>query len=262
MFCPKCGAVLSDDASFCSSCGSTVVSVGTPVAPTVYNQVNPNLDPSSYAFFLAEKKRKTRNILLAVFIPLGIIIIALIIGFALPQADGGSHKPDAIFHTQPLLPDETGIDPEPVAEPSEYEKLIQNAVANRTGYSFDIADEYMQIKSVTLYEDGTVAFALSEDLADRYGDNVKICENAVFAESFVYGNGGWNTIIMLMEDGTVSAINADKLYMDREIQLITNLGNLKEIVSVDNELTDDGFAWQIIARDYDGNEYALDEYLY
>ena len=74
-----------------------------------------------------------------------------------------------------------------------------------------------------------------------------------------FGNGGFYSILMLKEDGTVSAVNTAKLRDENVIEVMDNLGGYQDVVTVEGETTVD--AMLINAVMSNGDKYPLDPYL-
>lgn len=121
----------------------------------------------------------------------------------------------------------------------------------------------MQIDSITLYEDGSVAVVPVDDLKKN---EIKDDADAVypFEESgdvkdiyvVTYGNGGYRTIIALMKDGSISAVNGRALIEDHIFAVMDDVANRDNFVSVENVTEEDGSS--IIATTEDGEEVILD----
>lgn len=123
----------------------------------------------------------------------------------------------------------------------------------------------MQIESITLFEDGTVLVVPTDDLKKN---EMKDDEDAPgiypFADSgkvkdvFVvnYGNGGYRTIIALLEDGTISAVNGNALIQDHIIAVMNTVAGRENFVSIENIM--DESAYGIIGHTEDGEDVVLD----
>ena len=121
----------------------------------------------------------------------------------------------------------------------------------------------LMIESITLYEDGTVAIVPTDELRkNELGDD----ETAVypFADSgevddiciVDYGNGGYRTILALMKDGSISAVNGRALVEDHIFAVMDNVANRDNFVKIENVTDEEGST--IVATTEDGTEVVLD----
>ena len=121
----------------------------------------------------------------------------------------------------------------------------------------------LMIESITLYEDGTVAIVPTDELKkNELGDD----EIAVypFADSgevddiciVDYGNGGYRTILALMKDGSISAVNGRALVEDHIFAVMDNVANRDNFVKIENVTDEEGST--IVATTEDGTEVVLD----
>ena len=123
----------------------------------------------------------------------------------------------------------------------------------------------MQIDSITLYEDGSVAIVPTDDLKKN---EIKDDAEAVypFEESgavddvcvVVYGNGGYRTILALMHDGSISAVNGRALIEDHIFAVMDNVANRDNFVGIENIVDEDEGAASIVGITEDGDEVILD----
>ena len=121
----------------------------------------------------------------------------------------------------------------------------------------------MQIDSITLYEDGSVEIVPTDDLKKN---EIKDDSQAVypFKESgevediyvVAYGNGGYRTIIALLKDGSISAVNGRALIEDHIFAVMDDVANRDNFVKVENVKGEDAFS--IVATTDDGEEVVLD----
>lgn len=122
-----------------------------------------------------------------------------------------------------------------------------------------INDE-LGIGSITINNNGDVELGLTdESLSTKYGRNYKLMSNVLTADVLECGNGGFRSIIFIKEDGTLAAIDAFTLINNKEIKLITDFGNAKNIIDVIQ--TSEFNAMTIKAIDIYGNVYDLTNYL-
>ena len=124
----------------------------------------------------------------------------------------------------------------------------------------------LQIESVTLFEDGSVRIIPTEDLKKNAESNKELRDDAMypFADSgkardiwlVSFGNGGYRTIIALMEDGSLSALSAKELIEDRIAVVMDNVSGRDGFVSVEQTKDEDAFG--VIGKTEDGEEVELD----
>lgn len=127
-------------------------------------------------------------------------------------------------------------------------------------------DEPLQIESVQLLEDGTVRIVPTEDLLKNAETNNELVDGAMypFADSgkvkdiylVRFGNGGYRTIICLMEDGSLSALSAKELIEDHITVVWDNLTGRDTYVSVEQKQDDDAFG--VVGITEDDEEIELD----
>ena len=130
----------------------------------------------------------------------------------------------------------------------------------------DMHDLPLQIESITLFEDGSLRIVPTEDLLKNAETNDEVVDGAVypFADSgkvkdfylVRYGNGGFRTIICLMEDGSLSALSAKELIDDHITIVWDNLTGRDTYVSVKEVERDDGFG--VVGITEDDEEIDLD----
>ena len=115
----------------------------------------------------------------------------------------------------------------------------------------DMHDLPLQIESVTLFDDGSVAVVPTEDLKKNAEDNDEIKDGAMhpFADSgkvkkiylVRFGNGGYRTVICLMDNGSLSALSARELIEDHIAVVMDNVAGRDNFVSVEQREEEDGF---------------------
>ena len=130
----------------------------------------------------------------------------------------------------------------------------------------DMNDEPLQIESVQLLEDGTVRIVPTEDLLKNAETNDELVDGAMypFADSgkvkdiylVRFGNGGYRTIICLMDDGSLSALSAKELIEDHITVVWDNLTGRDTYVSVEQKQDDDAFG--VVGITEDDEEIELD----
>ena len=122
----------------------------------------------------------------------------------------------------------------------------------------------LMIDSIVLYEDGSVAIIPTEDLKKNEIPNddadavYPFEESGEVADIYVmdYGNGGYRTIVALLKDGTISAVNGRALVEDHIFAIMDDVANKENFVSVENRKDED--ASSIVATTDEGDEVILD----
>ena len=132
----------------------------------------------------------------------------------------------------------------------------------------DMKDLPLQIESITLLEDGTLRIIPVDDLLKNAETNNELVDGAIypFADSgkvkdvylVRFGNGGYRTIICLMDDGSLSAMSANELINDHITVIWDNLTGRDTYVSVEERLSEDGDAYGVVGITEDGEEIDLD----
>ena len=132
----------------------------------------------------------------------------------------------------------------------------------------DMNDLPLQIESITLLEDGTLRIIPTDDLLKNAETNNELVDGAIypFADSgkvkdvylVRFGNGGYRTIICLMDDGSLSAMSANELINDHITVIWDNLTGRDTYVSVEERLSEDGDAYGVVGITEDGEEIDLD----
>ena len=130
----------------------------------------------------------------------------------------------------------------------------------------DMMDIALQIKSITLYDDGTLKIVPDGDLLKNAETNNEVVDGAVypFADSGVvkdfylvrFGNGGFRTVICLMDDGTLSALSANELIDDHIFIVMDRLTGRDNYVNVKEVKYDDAFG--VVGITEDDEEIDLD----
>ena len=130
----------------------------------------------------------------------------------------------------------------------------------------DMNDLPLQIESITLFDDGSLMIVPTEDVLRNAESNDELVDGAMypFADSgkvedvylVRYGNGGYRTIICLMDDGTLSAMSATELIEDRIAIVMDNMTGRDTYVSIKQTESEDGFS--VVGITSDGQEIDLD----
>ena len=147
------------------------------------------------------------------------------------------------------------------AETTETVKVVDSITDIDTEGMKDLP---LEIESVTLYDDGSVKIVPLEDLKKneiKDGDADGIYPFREFGKVrsiylVRFGNGGYRTVICLMEDGTLSALSAKELIEDRIAVVMPNVSGRDNYVSVKQIENEDSFG--VVGVTDDGEEVELD----
>ena len=159
---------------------------------------------------------------------------------------------------------------EETGEPTETEETVtETANVVKTLEEIDTEDMMdlpLQIKSITLFDDGTLAIVPVDDLLKNAETNNEVVDGVVypFADSgevkdfylVRFGNGGFRTLICLMADGTLSALSATELIDDHIFIVMDRLTGRDTYVNVKEVLYDDAFG--VVGITEDNEEIDLD----
>ena len=159
---------------------------------------------------------------------------------------------------------------EETGEPTETEETVtETANVVKTLEEIDTEDMMdlpLQIKSITLFDDGTLAIVPVDDLLKNAETNNEVVDGAVypFADSgevkdfylVRFGNGGFRTLICLMDDGTLSALSATELIDDHIFIVMDRLTGRDTYVNVKEVQYDDAFG--VVGITEDDEEIDLD----
>lgn len=131
-------------------------------------------------------------------------------------------------------------------------------------------DEPLQLESVTLYDDGTVKVVPVDKVKEIAETNKELKDGAAYPFKDAgkvkdiylvrYGNGGYRTLIALMDDGTLSALSAKDLIEEHILIVMPNLTGRDTYVSVEQVENEDSFGVVGITKNDEEIEldYALD----
>lgn len=158
---------------------------------------------------------------------------------------------------------------EEVAEQEEAEEPAAEVVkAIDEVDNVETNDLPLQIESITLFDDGTLRIVPTDDLLKNAETNDELVDGAIypFEESgkvkdvylVRYGNGGYRTIICLMDDGSLSALSANELIKDHITVVWDKLTGRDTYVSVEERLSEDEDAYGVVGITEDGEEIDLD----
>ena len=192
--------------------------------------------------------RKTRGLLA--------LLLILVLMLALPACKSKKDESEPKDEPQQEQQDE----PIGTEEGAEIVKTISDIDVEG---SMDIP---LQIESITLYSDGSVKIIPTDDLLKIAETNHEVVDGAVypFEESgevkdvylVRFGNGGYRTVICILEDGTLSALSAEELITDHITVVWDNLTGRDTYVSIREVQGDDSFS--VIGITEDGEEVELD----
>ena len=126
----------------------------------------------------------------------------------------------------------------------------------------------LQIESITLFDDGTLRIVPTDELLENAETNDELVDGAIypFEESgkvkdvylVRYGNGGYRTIICLMDDGSLSALSANELIKDHITVVWDNLTGRDTYVSVEERKSEDEDSYGVVGITEDEEEIDLD----
>lgn len=127
-------------------------------------------------------------------------------------------------------------------------------------------DEPLQLESVTLYDDGSIKVVPLDQVKEIAETNDELKDGAAYPFKDMgkakdiylvrFGNGGYRTVIALMDDGTLSALSAKELIKDHILVTMPHVSNRDDFVSV--EQRDDEDAFTVVGITKDGEEVELD----
>ncbi len=191
------------------------------------------------------------------------IIIALVLALSamllVTSCDKGEESADMSASANTEASQEAEPAEEPAPEVAQIAMTIDNIDAEG-----DKKHKPLQIKSIVLYDDGTVEIVPLDELKENelgsseekgifpFGDFGKVKEVYVVG----YGDEGYRTIIALMEDGTISAINGKALVEDHIITVAPKISGREDYVSVEIVEGDNGSS--IIGHTKEDGEVILD----
>ena len=142
-------------------------------------------------------------------------------------------------------PAETTESEETAAETANVVKTLEDIDTE------DMLDLPLQIESITLFDDGTLKIVPVDDLLRNAETNNEVVDGAVypFADSgkvkdfylVRFGNGGYRTLICLMDDGTLSALSANELITDHIFIVMDRVTGRDTYVDVKEVMYEDAF---------------------
>lgn len=117
----------------------------------------------------------------------------------------------------------------------------------------------MDVSYVALTPDGQVIMHTRGDLAKAVGSEVVLADGITNLYVEPFGNGGYYTILMIRNDGTVSAVNSTTLLTGKTVEIMDKLGGYQDVIRI--EPTQDPDAHTVNAVMGNGDAYPLDPYL-
>lgn len=203
-----------------------------------------------------------KKIITSILVLVMILSMSLSLGACKKSSDeeaGAESTEQATEQSGSEDPEETA-DGEPVAD-AETVKTFEPDAKDEIGQ-----DLPLQIESVSLLSDGSVVLIPTDDLkVNELGDS-EATSLMPFSESgdakvkdiYLYriGNGGYRTVVALMDDGTISAINPIALIDDHIIAVKDNLGGRDSFTGVEQEEGEDAFS--IVGKTEEGDDVILD----
>ena len=110
----------------------------------------------------------------------------------------------------------------------------------------------LQLESITLYDDGTVRIVPTDKVKEIAETNDELKDDATYPFEDIgkvkdiylvrFGNGGYRTLIALMDDGTLSALSAKDLIEEHILVVMPNLTGRDTYVSVEQREDEDAFS--------------------
>ena len=185
----------------------------------------------------------------------------------------GKKEEPAAEETVEVSDDTTGNDDKKTEENEESGEIVKKLEPdNEENLGKDIP---LQIESVVLYKDGSIKIVPTDDLKKNELGDSEADSLMPFSESgkeeegddaktgvakdiylMKIGNGGYRTIVALMDNGTLAAINPRALIEDHIVAVKDNLGGRDSFTGVEQEENEDGFS--IIGKTEEGDDVRLD----
>ena len=159
--------------------------------------------------------------------------------------------------------DKAGDDTKQQPAAADTEKIVTSITDIDTE---DMQDLPLEIESVTLLEGGSVRIVPTGDLKkneikdDKTDAIYPFDEFGKVKDIYLvrFGNGGYRTVIALMEDGTLSALSAKELIEDHIAVVMPNVSGRDNYVSVEEIKDEDEESFRVIGKTDDGEEIELD----
>lgn len=162
-----------------------------------------------------------------------------------------------------------GKSEEPAGSDDKGNEKVSTATVVKTIDEIDtegMNDEPLQLESVTLYDDGSIKVVPLDQVKEIAETNDELKDGAAYpfkemgkAEDIYlvrFGNGGYRTVIALMDDGTLSALSAKELIKDHILVTMPHVSNRDDFASVEQRNDED--AYTVVGITKDGEEVELD----
>ena len=191
------------------------------------------------------------------------LLLALVLMICMAACGGNEDEPEEDIAADTQTEEQAG-DEESAETAAEAETEKREIVKTIEGVDEDLGPHLpLQIDSIILYDDGSVAVIPLEDLKkNEIKDDAEAVypfeESGEVSDIYVmdYGNAGYRTIVALLKDGTISAVNGRALVEDHIFAVMDNVGNREGFTDVKNVQEEDAFG--IIGISEDGSEVILD----
>ena len=210
------------------------------------------------------------------FLSMIALILVMVMAFGLFAACGNSVGPEEATDEgteveEPAEPEEGESGETPAETPAETPEEAPAAAKEAVTVLDNIDEEDMfdlplQIESITLYSDGSVGIVPTGDLLANAEAAGALTDGAIYPfkdsgkakEIYVFwvGNAGYRTVICLMEDGTVSALQPAELVENHKAVAIDKLEGRNDFAAVLQD--QDESAMGVLGVTVDGDEILLD----
>lgn len=114
------------------------------------------------------------------------------------------------------------------------------------------------LDAIILTDSGRLSLIPNGELAANEGGEIVVATDAIAADIFTYGNGGYRVVLFVRKDGTVSAVDPTEMIMNHKIVIKDKLGGLTDVVEIYEQQEADGTL--VVARMQDGSTEILDPY--
>ena len=209
------------------------------------------------------------------FLSIIAMLLVMVMAFGLFAACGSNEAEDTQDEgtaTEEPAEAEEGETAEPAETPAETPEEAPAAASKEPVTVLDNIDEEdmfdlpLQIESITLYSDGSVGIVPTGDLLTNAEAAGSLVDGAIYPfkdsgkakEIYVFwvGNAGYRTVVCLMEDGTVSALQPAELVENHKAVAIDKLEGRNDFAAVLQD--QDESAMGVLGVTVDGDEILLD----
>ena len=196
------------------------------------------------------------------------IIIGLVLAMGLTLAGcklGRKESPTTTAPTETVTQETQETTTEPTTEATTEEATTRPVSADDPVIfqltDIDSNDWYTKtgLDAILLTASGRLTLLTNGELKKNVGGEVTLAMDAVAADLFNYGNGGYRIVLFVRSDGTLSAVSATDMIDKHQITIIDNVGGLKYVAEVYETQSMDAFG--IVARTQDGTETLIDPFL-